>query len=134
VAARVHGHDPVPVLDGRPLQPESARDADVEHDPVEATEARLRLAEHPHDVALVGGVGCDRDRISVLRSHQLGGRLGTRPIDVGDGDRRSLAREEHRHRPSVADRRVVDAVVLLAAADYEDPSPGQSLRAHGATL
>jgi hypothetical protein len=131
VRADVDRHHPVPVLAAGPGHAEPRADPEVHHHAVEPAESLGGPLEHLGSLPLVGGVRGDHLGGCALGADQLGGPLGALLVEVGHPDRGALPAEQHRHRPSIPDRRVLEAVVLLARTHDQDPAAVESPAARG---
>lgn len=85
----------------------------------------MALHDGAGHVGLPAGVSLERHTGSALGVHVGDSALRGRPVAIEDGERRALARREHRDGTTDADRRTVLPVVLLAAADDEQAAPGE---------
>ena len=107
------------------------RNSDIERQPVEPAELFGAALHRRRDRRDVGDVDDNGKRLAAfgrdLRHRVVGGFL----VDVDAGDMRALAREQYRHRPAVADRRLLVDDLALPGADHDDAAALQPAVALG---
>src|SRR5690606_25149717 len=101
-------------------------DADVEHQPVEPAEALDAALDQRLEGVGLAHVGQLAECGPTFGGDGLAGRLERIRGNVDAGESGAFASEQDRHRPAVADRRVVLRNRPLASADDEDSTSLQA--------
>jgi len=121
----VDGIIPVPGFRRHLWQRQAAGDPDIQRQPIEPAElfrATLHAGRDRRDVGDVDNVGEGLAAFGRDLPDCIVGRL---LAYVDAGDRRALAREQHRHGAAVSDRRILVDDVALARADHDDAAAGE---------